>query len=258
MATRITLLTDFGTSDGYVSAMKGVITSICHDAIVDDAGHSIESGDIMGAALALDRYWRRYPQGAVHIVVVDPGVGSSRTALAVMADNRYLVGPDNGVFTFVYKAFPEFEAYDLSSLDTPTSTISPTFHGRDLFAPAAAHLARGRKPDRLGVKVPTPVELKLPEVTRKDGVITGSVIHVDHFGNLITNIMQDSVNSGRVRLGKTDLGALRRTYADVESGGPVAVFGSNGRLEIAVRDDHAAKYFKVGRGGKVEVDTTKV
>jgi S-adenosyl-L-methionine hydrolase (adenosine-forming) len=257
MATRITLLTDFGTADGYVAAMKGVIVTISHDAIVDDAGHTIEPGDVMGAALALERYWRRYPPNTVHIVVVDPGVGSARGALAISADNRYLVGPDNGVFTFVTRAFPEFEAYDLSSLDTPTASISPTFHGRDLFAPAAAHMARGRKPDRLGVRVTKPVELKVPEVSKKDGVISGSIIHVDHFGNLITNIMQDTVNSGRVRLGKTDVGSLRRAYADVESGGPIAVFGSNGRLEIAVRDDHAAKYFKVGRGAKVEIDTTK-
>jgi S-adenosyl-L-methionine hydrolase (adenosine-forming) len=257
MATRITLLTDFGTSDGYAAAMKGVITTICHDAIVDDAGHTIEAGDVLGAAIALERYWRRYPQGAVHIVVVDPGVGSARGALAISADNRYLVGPDNGVFTFVLKAFPEFEAYDLSSLDTPTATISPTFHGRDLFAPAAAHMARGRKPDRLGTRVPKPVMLDVPEVSKKNGVITGTVIHVDHFGNLITNVMQDMVNAGRVRLGKTDVGALRRTYSDVEAGGPIAVFGSNGRLEIAVRDDNASKYFKVGRGSKIEIDTTK-
>ncbi len=253
--TRITLLTDFGTVDGYVAAMKGVIAAIAPDAVVEDAAHDVPPGDVRAASLTLTRYWRLYPAGTVHLVVVDPGVGSGRRALAARVDHRILLAPDNGVLT---RVFAEAAPSAVVALENPAyrlAGVSATFHGRDVFAPAAAHLARGTGLEALGPPVPDPVLLTLPRAERGAAGVHGHVVHVDRFGNLITDIPGDWVPPGaRIEVGGSDAGPLRRTYADVAPGHLLALVGSAGWLEISVRDGSAAAALDAGRGTPVRVD----
>jgi S-adenosylmethionine hydrolase len=251
----ITLLTDFATADGYVAAMKGVIASIAPDVRVDDVAHDIAPGDVMGAALALKRYWRLYPQGSIHVVVVDPGVGSERRGIAIEADARFCVGPDNGVFTHVLRDAVRAQVVSLESREFFRETVAATFHGRDMFAPVAAHLASNVSLSGLGPIVGDPVRLDWPEPRRaSDGSVEGVVVHVDRFGNLITNIPADwCARGGSVAVNGRDIGAVRRTYADVARGEALALIGSLELLEISVRDGSAAAILGAGRDARVRV-----
>jgi len=238
----ITLLTDFGTADGYVAQMKGVILSAAPDATLVDVTHDIPAQDVDAARLALERYWRRFPEGAVHLVVVDPGVGSSRAALAVAAAGRFLVGPDNGVLS------PALSCDDAQAvaLEIPTGA-SATFHGRDVFSPAAAALATGTPLSRLGTLHPCPVlrQTTAPAL-QEDGAIRGEVVTIDRFGNAITNV-PGPLPGYRVWIGAMHLPVLQ-TYADVAPGDPLALTGSSGLIEIAVRQGSAAKRLALTRG----------
>jgi S-adenosylmethionine hydrolase len=253
MPTRLTLLTDFGTADGYVGAMKGVIASHAADAIVDDIAHDIPPGDIDAAAWALGAYWRRYPEGSAHVVVVDPGVGTARRALAAEADGRFLVGPDNGVLSWALR--DAWRAGDVRALDPPASAeLSATFHGRDLFAPAAARLAAGQPIASLGPPALGIVRLSWPEPVRTRGGVEGVVVHVDRYGNLVTNVPGVSVTGETsVRIGDAAI-ATGSTYGDVASGEAIAYVGSRGLLEIAVRDGRAADRLG-GKGHVVRLRT---
>lgn len=248
---RITLLTDFGTTDGYVAAMKGMIAGIVRDCLIDDATHDIPPGDIAAAAWALGAYWRRYPPGTVHVVVVDPGVGSSRRALAAVADERYLIGPDNGVFTHVLHEGTSSRWFAVDPGRVTSDVVSATFHGRDLFAPLAAHIAAGAEPATFGEPIDDPVLLASVPPGRATGSVEGRIVHVDRFGNLITDIPA-SAAGGRVRarIGLTAV-PLRRTYSDVEPGELLALCGSRDTIEIAVRDGSAADVLGAGRGERV-------
>lgn len=264
--TRVTLLTDFGTADGYVAAMAGVMAATAPGALLEHAAHDIPPGDVFGAALALSRYATLYPPGTVHLVVVDPGVGTARRALAATLDERHYVAPDNGVLTRVIRAAASTR---IVQVGPPAGTDpSATFHGRDVFAPAAARLARGDALEDLGVPVDDPVLLAWPEPARQgvgprpDGgvganeLVEGAVIQVDRFGNLITNVPGPWVVGravGPVVVQGTEVGAVRRTYGDVESGGLVALVGSLGLLEVSVRDGSAADRLGAGRGARVTV-----
>lgn len=240
----ITLLTDFGTADGYVGEMKGVLYSLAPDADVVDIAHDIPPQDVERGRLTLARIWRRFPPGTVHLVVVDPGVGSSRAGLVVSSHDRYLVGPDNGVLS------PALLAGGARVVSLPLSpTASSTFHGRDLFAPAAAALARGEPIEDLGVEAQPPVIRRTPEATRRaDGGIDGEVIIIDRFGNAITNLI--ALRGGTIETASRAI-PIRRTYADVPPGTPVAVVGSTGFVEIAVRDGSAARTLDLSRGSRV-------
>ncbi|HEX5829539.1 MAG TPA: SAM-dependent chlorinase/fluorinase [Gemmatimonadaceae bacterium] len=244
MRPLITLLTDFGTSDGYVGEMKGVLLAQAPEAAVVDVSHDVAPQDVEGARLALARYWRRFPVGTVHLVVVDPGVGSARRALAVESDGRSLVGPDNGVLS------PSllFAGARAVMLPVPVSA-APTFHGRDVFAPAAARLAGGAALDELGPPCDDCVVRRTPEPHRRDdGAIVGEVITVDRFGNAVTNLM--TRREGVLEVGALRL-PLRRTYADAPSRELVAVVGSSGLVEIALRDGSAAERLGLRRGAQV-------
>ena len=247
MPGRITLLTDFGTADGYVGAMKGVIASIAPDAVVDDVSHDIPPGDIEAAAWALGAYWHRYPESTVHVVVVDPGVGTKRDAIALEVDGRFMVAPDNGVVAWALRdADREPVVHELER----HGGISSTFHGRDLFAPAAARLARGEAIASLGPRKTGIVRLAWPEPVRHADGTDGVVVHVDHFGNLITNIPADqAVGDCFVRVGKMEV-EVRNTYGDVDVGELIAHAGSRGVLEIAMRDGRASDRLG-GRGHRV-------
>jgi S-adenosylmethionine hydrolase len=244
MPRLITLLTDFGTADGYVGEVKGVLSSLAPGVTIVDVAHDVAPHDVDGARLALARYWRRFPEGTVHLVVVDPGVGSTRGALAMLSEGRYLVGPDNGVLS---PALLHANARCVS-LSVPASA-APTFHGRDVFAPAAVQLALGAALETLGAEEGQPVIRRTPEATRRnDGGVQGEVITVDRFGNAVTNLL--AMRGGQVQVNGLSL-LLRRTYADAASGEPMALVGSSGLVEIAVRDGSAAERLDLRRGSSV-------
>jgi S-adenosylmethionine hydrolase len=244
MRPLITLITDFGTVDGYVGEMKGVLLSRAPDAEIVDITHDIPPQDVERARLTVARVWRRFPSGTIHLVVVDPGVGSSRAAIAVASDGRFLVGPDNGVLSPALL----IASARAVSLDVP-SGASATFHGRDLFAPAAAALACGASIDALGREIASPIIRRTPEPTRRvDGVLEGEVIAIDRFGNAITNLI--GLRGGVVEVGSVNV-PIRRTYTEANIGELVAVVGSGGFIEVAVRDGDATKTLGLIRGARV-------
>ena len=240
----ITLLTDFGTADGYVGEMKGVLVTGAPDATIVDITHEIPAQDIEAARLTLARVWRRFPPGTVHLVVVDPGVGTDRAALAVASDDRFLVGPDNGVLSPALL----LSGARVVALDTP-SNASSTFHGRDVFAPAAARLASGAAIETLGSPMTQPRIRRTPEPRRTgDGALLGEVISIDRFGNAITNLV--GLRTGTVEAAGLSL-PLRRTYGEAPVGAPIAIVGSSGLIELAVRDGNAARTLRLTRGTAV-------
>jgi len=244
----ITLLTDFGTVDGYVGEMKGVLLSAAPDAEIVDITHDIPPQDVERGRLTLARVWRRFPPGTIHLVVVDPGVGSARDAIAVSSEGFYLVGPDNGVLS------PALLAASARVVSLPVSRhAAATFHGRDVFAPAAAALARGERLDAIGVEAGNPIVRRTPEPTRRaDGAIEGEVIFVDRFGNAVTNLI--GARGGTIEVGGLSID-LRRTYAEVDTGRPLALVGSTGLVEIAVRGGDAARTLGLERGSVVALRT---
>lgn len=238
----VALTTDFGTADGYVGEMKGLLFSLAPDIEIVDVTHDIPPQDVLAGRIVVDRVWRRFPRETIHVVVVDPGVGSPRAALAVESDGQFLVGPDNGVLS------PALGDARVVTLPIPAS-VSSTFHGRDVFAPAAAALARGEALESLGVRAAHPLVLRIAEPRRDvDGSTEGEVIHVDRFGNAVTNLR--GVVDGSIVLGATTI-RVGRTYADVRDGEPIALTGSSGLLEIAVRNSSAARELGISRGDKV-------
>ncbi|HEX9564462.1 MAG TPA: SAM-dependent chlorinase/fluorinase [Gemmatimonadaceae bacterium] len=240
----ITLLTDFGTADGYVAEMKGVLLSAAPGTEVIDLSHEVAPHDVDAARLAVARYWHRFPEGVVHLVVIDPGVGTGRAAVAVSSERRFLVGPDNGVLS------PALLRPGAQVVELPVSPdAAPTFHGRDVFAPAAAALARGAAFESLGARLAEPTIRRTPEPVREaDGWIRGEVIAIDRFGNAVTNLMCRT--AGQVRIGTRPV-PMVRTYGDGTPGEAIALVGSSGLLEIAVRNGSAADSLGLTRGSEV-------
>ena len=242
----ITLLTDFGTADGYVGEMKGVLLSADPAVTIVDISHDIPAHDVEMGRLTLARYWRRFPPATVHVAVVDPGVGSTRAALAVASEGRFLVGPDNGILS------PALLMGDARAVALPVpSHASPTFHGRDVFAPAASQLAHGIDVDTLGTPVSDPIIRRTAEPHRTpSGDIIGEVIAIDRFGNAITNLV--GMRGGTLFVGGREI-SLRRTYAELASGQLGAVVGSTGLIEIVVREGRAAESLRLSRGTEVRL-----
>ena len=237
----VTLLTDFGTADGYVAEMKGVLLSSVPDILIVDVSHDIAPQEVESARLSLARYWRRFPPGTIHLVVVDPGVGGDRAALAIASEERLLVGPDNGVLS------PALLAPGARAVALPVPPhAAATFHGRDVFAPAVVQLAMGVPLDSLGPPADDPVLHRTPEpVLGPDGTVHGQIIAIDRFGNAITNCL--SIRGGVVQVGSLTLPVVH-TYSEVERGAPVALIGSSGLVEIAVREGSAARELGLQRG----------
>jgi S-adenosyl-L-methionine hydrolase (adenosine-forming) len=252
-AAPIAILTDFGYRDHYVGAMKGVIASIAPGAPLIDITHGVPAQSIAAGAIALAQSWRLFPPRTVFLVVVDPGVGTTRLPVAVQtrAGARF-VGPDNGVLSLALEEAGPSRAVELRAPRYRLARVSTTFHGRDIFAPAAATLATGDPIQALGGSVSRPVRTPLP-VPHHDGTaVIGEVIYVDRFGTLISNIEPSLVEPGiRIRVGDVDVGAVRRTFADATRGALVAFAGSGGTVEIAVRDGSAARLLGVGVGAEV-------
>lgn len=256
----ITLTTDFGLSDAYVGTMKGVIAGICPRARVIDLTHGILPGDILGAAFALATASLYFPRGTIHVAVVDPGVGSARAAIALRTKLATFIGPDNGILVPAVRNLKVLECRRIENLALCLAEISATFHGRDVFAPVAAHLACGLSLARLGPRHRNPVRLTWPEPVREVGRIRGEVITVDRFGNAVTNVPsswlpapQSRASKVRINAGKTRGLPLSDCYASVSAGKPLGVRGSSGFLEIAVNQGNAAGQLGLARGSKVTV-----
>ena len=257
----VSLLTDFGTADYFVGAMKGAVLSVNPSAQVVDITHEVPAYDVEAGAFALLAAFEAFPVGTVHVTVVDPGVGSPRRPLAVEGGGHFFVGPDNGVFGHVYERLKNFRAFQLTDESYFRPAVSSTFHGRDVFAPVAGALSLGVGVEKLGERVEDFVRLPFAAPRRlPDGTLSGAVIHVDHFGNLITNVtprdLPEPTTGGDllIHVGGRRVRGLRRFFADEgdSAGEPFAIWGSAGLLEIAVFRDSAARALGAGRGTSVE------
>ncbi|MEE9282436.1 MAG: SAM-dependent chlorinase/fluorinase [Myxococcota bacterium] len=250
----VTLLSDFGTRDGYVAALKGSLLRRAPDARLIDVTHEIAPGEIASGAFVLAQAAPHFPPGTVHLAVVDPGVGSDRRAIACEIDGQRFVAPDNGLLSRVLDGAQAIRAHEITKSELWNEPVSPVFHGRDIFAPVAGHLAAGGELEDVGGTIEPSSLVRLPEseVRREDGAAVGQVVHVDRFGNLITNLKVDADGVEGVRVetaGRTV--ALRHTYADVPEGEIVALVGSSGRLEIACNGDSAARVLGASSGSVV-------
>jgi hypothetical protein len=253
--TIITLTTDFGLADGYVGIMKGVILGIARDVELVDLCHEVPPQDIREAVYLLEAAAPHFPDGAIHLVVVDPGVGGARRALVVRTRRACYVGPDNGLFTRPL-AEPDVQVWELDRPEFWRSEVSSTFHGRDVFAPVAAHLAKGISPAAMGRPITDPVRLAVTGPTRSPaGAICGQVVHVDRFGNLITDVPASWVAGGGWQCGiaSETIPGLSGTYAAVGPGALLALVGSSGTLEIAERNGNAARRLGVKAGEGVRL-----
>lgn len=262
----VTLTTDYGTGDGYPGAMKGVILGICREARVLDITHEIPPMNVAQAALVIQSVVDYFPPETIHVVVVDPEVGTERRGLAIDTPQARFVGPDNGVFGLIWeqaKARWPRESTTAVVLAEPRyflPQVSPTFHGRDVFAAVAAHLARGVSANELGPRVESiePAPLSEPAF-EGNATLVGQVISVDRFGNCICDISSvhlvrlGSAEELVVLVGDLCMGAIRRTYADVATGAPLALLSSTGRLELAVRNGSMFREFNIQPGTKVWV-----
>lgn len=248
----ITLTTDFGASH-YVGAVKGVIYSLCSKTQVVDITHKIQKFNIRQAAYVLHASAPYFPRGTIHLVVVDPGVGTERRGIVLKTRDHYYVGPDNGVFSFA-----EFE----KAWEILLPSKSATFHGRDVFAPAAARLACGEAPENLGREIREIRRIKFSEAALKQDKISGEVIFADDFGSLITNIPRETINKAKIKPGaelslklKNRKHRIRfvETYGFAKKGELICLIGSSGFVEIAVNQGSAAKKLKAQGGEKVEI-----
>lgn len=245
MAPIVTLLSDFGTRDSYVGEVKGVLLSLAPRVELIDLTHDIAPGDVRAAQYVLGRAWPRFPAGTVHLAVVDPGVGTVRRALAAEIAGHYFVAPDNGILS----SLPREAKF--VSLATPAGA-SATFHGRDLFAPAAAALANGTALSHLGPSITDAYFAPLPKPRDVADGVAGEVIYIDRYGTLVSNLPAERIGAAsQVSVGGRTAGPLRRTFADVRPGELVVFVGSGGAIEIAVRDGNAAQQLGVGLGAPV-------
>lgn len=249
----ITLTTDFGVGDPYVGMMKAVILSIAPDVRIVDLTHGIRSHDVMEAALVIGSGYGYFPKGSIHLVVVDPGVGSSRRPLLVATDHAYFVAPDNGVLSEIYAGSTRLACLELTAARFFRHPVSNTFHGRDVFAPVAAWLSRGVEPEGFGSPVNNRVTLRLPEV-RPSGPdsLAGTVLRVDKFGNLVTNLRaekyRERLQAGKfmLSLGRRQVHSLCRSYLEAKGPEPFVIWGSLGLLEISCNRASAAERLQAG------------
>lgn len=240
---KIALLTDFGTRDYFVGAMKGVILSLDGGADVVDITHNIPPQDIRAAAFTLKACYLDFPDKTIFVAVVDPGVGSDRRAILVETEDRYFIAPDNGLLSLVLSDGFEFHAFELTNEKYFKHPVSKTFHGRDIFAPVAAHLLRGIAPKEFGGEIEDIVRLENIQTKKiSDSRIDGEIIHIDRFGNLITNFQRNCLpESFTVEIGNRIINKTVENFSDIEIGGLGMIFGSAGYLEIISFKDSAQR-----------------
>jgi len=258
----ITLLTDFGTADYFVGAMKGVILSINADALLVDITHEISPQDILSGAFTLSAIYQNFPGRTIHVAVVDPGVGSERRAIVVSARDQYFVGPDNGLFSFIYEEEKDVRVFHATNEDYFRQPVSNTFHGRDIFAPLAAALSKGVHPEKLGAEIRDYIRLPnlKPNIIR-EGVLEASIIHIDRFGNCITNLTREHITDEMIARGvaltvngrKITSFQLFFAEGDDASDNLFAIWGSAGFLELASFRSSAAEILGARTGERIEV-----
>ncbi|HLN88872.1 MAG TPA: S-adenosyl-l-methionine hydroxide adenosyltransferase family protein [Candidatus Binatia bacterium] len=253
----ITLTSDFGLKDPYVAEMKGVILTINPKAQIIDITHDVEKFNIRNGAYILASAAPYFPKGTVHLAVVDPGVGTQRSAILVQTRQDFFVGPDNGVLILAAKNQGIEHVHELTNPKFMLPNVSSTFHGRDVFAPIAAHLDMGVKPSEFGSEITDVITPEFASVKRKNGSLIGEVLHLDGFGNIITNICRKEIGQAEkvnIKLQNLSLKLpFVKTYAQTKPLQPMALIGSHGFLEIALNQANAAEKFHVVSGDKVEV-----
>jgi len=263
----ITLLTDFGTADYFVGAVKGAILTVNPEASIVDITHEVPPHDIASAAFTLMAVCSTFPTGTIHVAVVDPGVGSSRRAMVVRAREQLFVGPDNGIFSYVLESSPEPEAFHLDRPAFFRHPVSQTFNGRDVFAPVAAALASGIEPEELGTRISDAVRLPSLETTvSTDGHVHARIIHIDRFGNCVTNLTPAELSAemiaagANLRVNDSVVKQFKDFFAEGVDGGEslFGIWGSAGFLEIAAMNDSAARLLNAKRGDAVTVWTRAV
>jgi hypothetical protein len=259
----ITLMTDFGEADYFVPAIKGAILSLNPAVEIIDLTHQVPPHDIYSAAFTLLCCYREFPRMTTHLVIVDPGVGSRRRPVLVMTDEYNFIGPDNGVFSYIYQRQQVNRVVHLTSEHYFRAPISNTFHGRDVFAPCAAYVSKLVDWTRMGEEIDDPVKFNVPVPVVSGRSIRGAVIHIDRFGNIITNITASELSDemigrgARVRIGKHEATRVLTHYTEAQANELFAYFGSAGFLELAVQRQQAARLVEARRGIEVEVVTTQ-
>jgi S-adenosylmethionine hydrolase len=261
MSKFITLLTDFGVKDGYPGIMKGVIWGIVPDAQIADLTHSVSPQNILEGALTLARAVPYFPPGTVHIAVVDPGVGTERRPIAARIGDSFFVGPDNGLFTpLLEKAEKTGEDIQIIHLDRPgywLADVSAVFHGRDIFAPVGAWLANNTPLGSMGTPINDAIRIEIPAVRAIPGGFRGAVLHIDHFGNLSTNIsrglLPEDTGSVRVRYREIEIPGLVSAFGDGQPGSLAALIDSGGFLSVCAVNGNAAERLNARIGDIVEV-----
>lgn len=258
----ITLLTDFGEKDPYVAAMKGVILTIAPHVKIIDITHNISKFNIREGAFILASIINYFPKNTIHVGVVDPGVGSKRKPIIVITKRSILVGPDNGLLMLAAEKEGLLKVLEIKKNQFLLEEVSYTFHGRDIFAPVAAYIAKGVKPEEIGEQVKEYVKLPFPKPEIHENKITGEIIHIDDFGNIITNISRRELQEKSITInskitleigGRREKLELKDSYSKVEIGSPLAIIDSFNLLEIAVNQGNAAKQYNVKIGDKVEI-----
>jgi hypothetical protein len=261
----ITLLTDFGIEDEYVGSMKGVILSINPSVAIVDITHQIDPQDIIQAAYAIKSSYCYFPEKTIHLIVVDPGVGGERDIIAVQMMGYIFIAPDNGVLTLIYDEGNIDAIVRIENSTFFLKSISQTFHGRDIIAPIGAHLSQGVELSRLGSETGLGDVVRLPDLRcdmSQKGVLSGKIVSIDRFGNLITNIDSKQLNEDdrrgqkrkpQIWIGQSRVLGIAATYESAEQNKPLALIGSRGYLEVAVNKGSAERYFKVKKGDIVKV-----
>jgi S-adenosylmethionine hydrolase len=255
-----TLTTDFGLKDPYAAEMKAAILSICPNTAIVDITHEIAKFNTRMGAYVLASASPYFPKGSVHVAVVDPGVGTQRRPILIQTTQGFFVGPDNGILVLAAEKQGITRIHELANPRFMLPKVSNTFHGRDIFSPAAAHLLNGVKPDEFGPEIREAIKPEFANVTRRNGVLVGEVLHVDGFGNIITNINEkeaaQSHLKGAVSVELPDYTVelkLCKAYGEAEPKEPLALIGSHGFLEIALNQGNAAEKFKTKPGENVTI-----
>jgi S-adenosylmethionine hydrolase len=250
----IALLTDFGARDYFLASMKGVILSIDPTTVIVDITHDIPPQDISEAAFTLRACYPCFPAGTIFVAVVDPGVGSNRRPILVEAGGYYFIAPDNGLLSFVLD--DAARAFEISNPKFSAAHISSTFHGRDIFAPAAAHLSRGAAPAQFGPQISDYVHVPETKPNDSEQGVEGEVIHIDRFGNIITNLTPDDLPAKfSIEIGDRVIETHRKFYAEAEPGKVFSITGSAGYLEVSIREGSAAAVLGARRGDKIRIKT---
>ncbi len=254
----VTLTTDFGTKDSYVAAMKGVILRINPNINIIDLTHDISPQNILEANLFLYNSCPYFPQGTIHLVIIDPGVGTDRDPIVVSAGNQIFVCPNNGVLTMLSRKLQIREMRIIQNKDFMLKDISSTFHGRDIFAPTAGYLASGKKLDAVGEKLEDIVIIKIPEPIIKNKEIIGEIIHIDKFGNLISNINSDllvKLENYKISICNIKLDKIYDTYGEKNINETLTLIGSSGFLEISINQGNAFRELGIEIGEKIIIKT---